>query len=94
MGVDEVVVVVPIQHGEAVLVIFQQGNGRVVAVGGAAQLAEGTTLQRAQHDAQRRAVAEHRHGLAVVLLRDPRQRRNKTIQHLLRRFAAGHLPAV
>ena len=63
-------------------------------MGGAAQLAEGATLQRAQHDAQRRAVAEHRHGLAVVLLRDLRQRRNKPIQHLLRRFAVGHLPAI
>ena len=94
MRVYQVVIVVPVQHGKPVLVILQQGDGRIVPVGGAAQLAEGVALQGAQHHPQGRSVAEYRHGLAIVLLGNFRQCREKPIQHLPGCIAPGHLPAV
>ena len=87
-------VVIPVQHGKAILVILHQRDSRVVPMGRAAQLAEGPALQSTQHHPQRRPMAEYRHGFAVVFQGDLRQRRDKPIQHLLSRLAAGHLPAV
>ena len=55
---------------------------------------QGDALQCAQHDAQGRAVGEHRHGAAVVGGAHTVQGGEIAVQHILRRLAALHVPQV
>lgn len=73
---------------EAAVFVFEQRDGGVVAVRAGADLAERLPLQRAEDDAQRRAVGEQGDRLAVVRAGDLLQCGEIALKHLPGIFAA------
>ena len=90
----QVAVVVAENDAEAAVFILEQRDGGVVAVRAGADLAERQPLQRAEDDAQRRAVGEQGDRLAVVRAGDLLQRGEIALKHLPGIFAALGLPEV
>ena len=90
----QVAVVVAENDAEAAVFVFEQRDGGIVAVRAGAELAERQPLQRAEDDAQRRAVGEQGDRLAVVRAGDLLQCGEIALKHLPGIFAALGLPEV